>query len=195
MIARHPPTKLLRCLAALGLAAVAIVLVAACGGSGPADATGKESGATSSDRIVKSLDAVTTTEGEIATGQYPNGHDSDEESSSGAKPIKPCSLVSEAQANRILGGGVMISEHLQGPTCVFKGSGREVTVVLMEAPLEPFVSGARTAQRLTLDGRPAWCVRYETTSVVADLGDGQVLQVTGACPAAAGFADAALNWF
>lgn len=183
--------KLPALLAALVAAVVALSL-AGCGGSGADQATGTEA---SSEVIVKSRDAVTKTEGEVATGQYPNGHDTDEESVSGAKPIKPCSLVSEAQADHILGGGVAISEHLQGPTCVFKGSGREVTVVLMEAPVKPLVAGARKAQKLTLDGRPAWCLRYETTSVVADVGDGRILQVTGACPAAASFAEAALNWF
>lgn len=192
MIASNRKNKLPAFLVALVVAALALSALAGCGGSGSDEATGKEA---SSEVIVKSRDAVTKTEGEVATGQYPNGHDTDEESLSGAKPIKPCSLVSEAQADHILGGGVATSEHLQGPTCVFKGSGREVTVVLMEAPLKPLVSGARTAQKLTLDGRSAWCLRYETTSVVADVGDGKILQVTGACPAAARFADAALNWF
>jgi hypothetical protein len=185
-------TKLLRCLAALALAAVAALVVAGCGGSGPAEATGKE---TSSGPIVKSLDTVSKTEGEIATGQYPNGHDTDEESLSGRKTIKPCSLVSEKQANRILGGHVKISEHPQGPTCVYKGSGREVSLVLMEAPLKPLIAGARTARKLTIDGHRAWCLRYESTMVVTSVGEGRVLQVSGACPAAASFAEAALAWF
>jgi predicted small lipoprotein YifL len=192
MSAPNLKTKLPPCLAALALAAVALFAVTGCGSSGPDEATGKE---TAADVIVKSRDTVTKTEGEVATGQYPNGHDTDEESLSGAKPIKPCSLVSEARADRILGGGVTVSEHLQGPTCVYKGSGREVTVVLMEAPLKPLVAGARKAQELSLDGRSAWCLSYETTSVVADVGDGRILQVTGACPAAASFAEAALSWF
>jgi len=186
--------KTLRLLVALALAAVAVLVVAGCGGSGPDDATGQEVSATSSDQIVKSRDAVTKTENEIVTGQYPNGHDTDEESASGTKPVKPCTLVTEAQANRILGGHVKVSEHLQGPTCAFSGSGRSVTLVLMEAPLAPLVAGARSAQPLTIDGRRAWCVRYETTSIVTAVRGGKVLQVTGACPAAARFADAALAW-
>jgi hypothetical protein len=194
MSALPSQTKLVRCLAALVLAALTVLAVAGCGGSGPADATGKEVSATSSDQIVQSRDKVTKTEGEIATGQYPNGHDTDEESTSGAKPIKPCSLVSEAQADRILGGGVDISEHLQGPTCAFSGSGREVTLVVMEAPLKPLVAGARKARPLTVGRHRAWCVSYETTSVVTAVRGRRVLQVTGACPAAARFAAAALPW-
>jgi hypothetical protein len=188
----RPDIKLMRCLAALALAAVAALLVAGCGGSGPDEATGKE---TSSGPIVKSRDTVSKTEGAIATGQYPNGHDTDEESLSGRKTISPCSLVSERQANRILGGDVKISEHPQGPTCVFQGSGREVNLVLMEAPFKPLIAGARSAKKLTIDGHPAWCLRYESTMVVTSVGDGRVLQISGACPAAARFAEAAVAWF
>jgi hypothetical protein len=185
--------QLMRCLAALALAVLVVLLAAGCGGSGPADATGEE-GAAAPGPIVESRDAVSTTEGEIAAGQYPNGHDTDEESVTGYKPVKPCTLVSAAQANRILGGHVKVSEHLQGPTCAFGGSGREVMLVVMEAPLKPLVAGARSAQPLTVAGHPAWCLHYETTSIVTAVSGGRVLQVTGACPAAARFAAAALAW-
>jgi len=195
MIARAPRTKLPRGLAALVLAALAALLVAGCGSSGPAEATGKEVGASSSDVIVKSRDSVTKTENEIVSGEYPNGHDTDEESLSGSKPIKPCSLVTAAQANRILGGHVQISEHPQGPTCVYSGSGREVMIVVMEAPVKPLVQNARKAQTLTIAGHRAWCLTYESTSVAVVVGDGRLLQVTGSCPAAARFTRAALAWF
>jgi hypothetical protein len=194
MSIQGPRRKLRGCLTVLALAAIALLAVAGCGGSGAADATGKEVGASSSDYIVKSRDTVSKTENEIVTGQYPQGHDTDEESVSGFKPTKPCSLVSEAQADRVLGGNVKISERLQGPTCAFSGSGREVTLVVMEAPVKPLVESARTAQPLTIAGHRAWCLRYETTSVVAAVSGDRVLQVTGACPAAARFAGAALAW-
>lgn len=194
MSSERPRIRCVHVLAALALAAVGAFLVAGCGGSGPADATGEEIGAASSDQIVKSRDEVTKTEGEIVSGRFPNGYDTDEESVTGAKPIKPCTLVSETQADHILGGHVEISEHLQGPTCAFAGSGREVTLVLMEAPLKPLVGGAHKAQPLTLAGRRAWCLHYEETSIVTAVSGGRVLQVTGSCPAAARFARAALGW-
>lgn len=177
------------CLAALAAAACAAVLVAGCGGS--SEATAKD---TSSGPIVKSLDKVTDTGGstEIKTGEFPNGADTDEVSVSGTKPVKPCRLVSAAEADRILGGNVHKQEHLQGPTCVFIGSGRQVSMVVMELPLQPLVDGARSSQALRIAGHKAYCLRYETSSVVAAVSHGRVLQVTGPCPAGVRFAAAAL---
>jgi hypothetical protein len=174
---------------------IAAVVFAGCGGSSAGEATAKEVGSNgSSGQIVKSHDAVSKTEGstQIETALHPTGEDTDEESVTGAKPIKPCTLVTRAQAGSILGGRVKIAEHLQGPTCVFSGSGREVTLVVMEARVKPLVAGAHESKAITIAGHHAWCVRYETTSVVTAVGGGRVLQVTGACPAAARFAAAAL---
>jgi hypothetical protein len=118
--------------------------------------------------------------------------DNDEISPTGARPVEPCPLVTAGQANQILGGHVQISEHMQGPTCVFQGSGREVTMVVMEVPLKSLIKGARSAHALTLAGHSAWCLQYESGSVVAAVGGGRVLQVSGSCQAAASFAAAAL---
>jgi hypothetical protein len=196
MSARRSPIRVASCLAALAAALCAAVLLAGCaGGSGAADATAKEAASPgSSDFIVESRDKVTKSEGatEVATAEFPNGQDTDEVSVTGAKPIKPCSLVSSAQANRILGGNVKISEHLQGPTCVFVGSGREISLVVMEVPLKPLVEGARASRALRVGGQRGWCMRYETSSVITALGGGRVLQVTGPCPAGVRFAAAAL---
>lgn len=177
------------CLAALAAAALAAVLVAGCGGS--TEATAKD---TSSEPVVKSLDKVTDTGGstEIKTGEFPNGADTDEVSVSGTKPVKPCRLVSAAEANQILGGNVRKQEHLQGPTCVFSGSGRQVSMVVMEASLQPLVEGARSSQSLRIAGHKAYCLRYEASSVVAAVSHGRVLQITGPCPAGARFAAVAL---
>ncbi len=167
----------------------ALLLLSGCGGGGPDSATA-EGNNSSSEVIVKSDDKVTNDEGfeEVTEARFPNGHDTDEKSASGRKPIKPCSFVSPKQANEILGGNVKISEHPQGPTCVYKGSGREVTVVLSEVPLRPILKGARNTKTMTIAGHAAYCVRYQTTSVVAGVGKGRVLQITGSCQAAASFA-------
>jgi Protein of unknown function (DUF3558) len=179
--------------AAVLAALFAVLLLSACGGGGPDSATA-EGSKSSSEAIVKSNDKVTDNEGfeEITEARFPNGHDTDEKSASGRQPIKPCSFVSPKQANEILGGHVKISEHPQGPTCVYKGSGREITVVLSETSLKPIISGARNSRPMTIAGHHAYCVRYETTSVVAGVGKGRVLQITGSCQAASRFAALAI---
>jgi hypothetical protein len=200
MSVKRSPTSAAGFLAALVGVAVAVVLLSGCGGSGAAEATANGTtvkGAApsgSSDYIVKSRDEVTKSEGatEIETGRFPHGQDTDEVSVTGTKPIKPCTLVARVEANRILGGNVKISEHLQGPTCVFSGSGREISLVIMEVALKPLVAGARSSHALKIGGHSAWCLRYETTSMVTALGSGRVLQVTGPCPAGARFTAAAL---
>jgi hypothetical protein len=171
-------------------AAVAVVLIAGCGGGSATTSGTNDPTVTSSGPIVKSNDEVTKSgeSTEIEAGKFPNGQDNDEISPTGAEPVKPCVLVSRTEANHILGGEVRISEHPQGPTCVFSGSGREVTMVVMEASVKPLVQNARRSKALTVAGRPAWCLQYEDESVVADVGGGRVLQVTGACPAASRFA-------
>jgi hypothetical protein len=178
------------------LAAVALLggLVAGCGGSEATGASNPSTASGGSGKIVKSNDKVTESEGstEIAEANFPNGLDNDEISPTGGKPVEPCTLVTTEQANRILGGHVQISEHLQGPTCVFQGSGREVTMVVMETPLQPLIKGARSAHTLTVAGHPAWCLQYESGSVVAAVGGGRILQVSGSCPAATRFAAAAV---
>jgi hypothetical protein len=175
------------------LAAVAglAVLLGGCGGGG-ADATAAAAG--KSEYIVKGDDKVEKNEGvtEIATAQFPNGHDTDEVSVTGRKPIKPCSLVTSKQANAILGGNVKMSEHLQGPTCVYSGSGRQISLVVEEVPLKPLVNGARNAHQLTVQGQKAWCLHYEMSSVVTSVGKGRVLQITGPCQAGVRFAAAAI---
>ena len=182
--------------AALVGALFAVLLLAGCGGSGPDEATAQGASSTpgTSGYIVKGHDKVTKDEGvtEINAAKFPNGHDTDEVSVTGRKPVKPCSFVTRKQANAILGGNVKVSEHLQGPTCVYTGSGREITLVVTEVPLKSLVNGARSSKALTIGGHPAWCVRYGTTSVVASVGKGRVLQISGPCQAGVRFAAVAI---
>jgi hypothetical protein len=180
--------------AVLVAAAILAAAIAGCGGSEATGASNPSTSSGGSGKIVKSNDKVTQTEGstEIAEANFPNGLDNDEISPTGAKPVEPCTLVTTEQANKILGGHVQISEHMQGPTCVFQGSGREVTMVVMETPLQPLIKGARSAHAMTVAGHPAWCLQYESGSVVADVGEGRVLQVSGSCAAATRFAAAAV---
>jgi hypothetical protein len=125
---------------------------------------------------------------EVATAVYPNGHDTDELSVSGAHAVKPCLLVTRSQAREILGGPVKMAERLQGPTCVYSSGGREVSMIVEDVPLKALVSGARKSRKVTAAGHSGYCLQYETSSVVFAVGGGRVLQVTGACQAGVRFA-------
>lgn len=185
---------------ALGATALALVAgVAGCGsgsGNGVGDTQGQSAPAAkaSHEPVVNSSDPATRSAGatEIVRANYPYGPDNDEISATGAKPVKPCGLVSRAQAVRILGAGVNVSERPQGPTCIYTGSGRQITTVVEEAPLAALRSGARKKTKVSVNGNSGWCLSYETTSVVIDAGHGRVLQVTGPCAAGVRFAAIAL---
>jgi hypothetical protein len=167
-------------LAVLAAMVVALAL-AACGGSGGGDAAGAGN------------DNVTGGgETEIVTAAFPGGHDTDEVSVTGAKPIKPCALVPKPKAEEILGANVKVSERPQGPTCVYSGSGREIDLVVEKVSLGSLKNGARSAEAVTINGRQGFCLKYQSTSVVIGVGSGRVLQVTGPCQAGVRFAAIAL---
>jgi hypothetical protein len=188
-----------RFLTAVSLAAAALaaaLALSACGGgtsATAADAGG--SGKSSDEVIVASHDTVTDGESStvIEAGRYPNGHDTDEENASGKKHIKPCTLVSVHQAEAILGPKVTRVEHLQGPTCIYTGSGREVSLALQEVSLRQLREGARKASPVTINGRTGWCLRYEKSSVAVAAGSHGVLVVGGPCQAGVRFAATALG--
>jgi hypothetical protein len=162
----------LAALAALGIAALLVVLGDSGGGS---DATAETIGPT-----------------EIVAAAYPTGRDTDEISASGAKPVEPCRLVTKSEAEGILGAGVAVSERPQGPTCIYSGSGRRISQVVEKVPLRALRAGARSATPVTVAGRRGWCLRYETTAVAVAVGDERLLYVTGPCAAATRFATIAL---
>jgi hypothetical protein len=165
------------------------------GGSAAASSAGAEAAPAPKEFIVASKDSVTQTGGtnEITAAVYPSGVDNDEISPTGATPIKPCGLVSKAQATTILGNGVKVSEAVQGPTCVYRAAGRQVTVVVEETPIKALREGARKAKKLQVAGRTGWCLTYESTSVVVPFDRRHTLQITGPCQAGVRFAAIALG--
>jgi hypothetical protein len=210
--------------AALALVAVALV-VAACGGGGSSSSSdgaavdkgeapayhkfavesrdvvtsGGDEAETSaaSDRTGGAPDVASVDPGvnAIEVAKFPNGKDNDEISPTGAKPVKPCNLVTKAQASGILGGKVAVSERPQGPTCVYTGSGREVTLVVMETSLRSLREGARHSTKVRIGSHTGYCLRYQATSVVVAVPKHRVLQVTGPCQAGVRFAAVALRHF
>ena len=170
----------LRNISLLALAAiVAALALSACGGGSSSSGT----------------DAVSETgsEAEGVEAAFPSGHDTDEVSVTGAKPVKPCALVPKKKAEGILGANVKVSERPQGPTCVYMGSGREIDLVVEKVSLNTLKSEAKKVEPVTVNGRQAYCLTFQSTSVVAAVGGGRVLQVTGPCQAGVRFASIALN--
>lgn len=182
-------------LATLALATILAIFAAERGGGANevsgAPASGKPGTA---GYIVKSNDSVTKSNdtAEVVSAANPTGEDTDEVSTSGAKPIEPCALVSTAEADEILGGGVHVVERPQGPTCIFTGSGRQVSLVVSHVSLHSLVDGARHAEGVSVAGRRGWCVQYETWAVLLSVGSHRILQVTGPCQAGVRFAAVAL---
>jgi hypothetical protein len=179
----------------LGLGvAVAVLALGGCGGSGSSgSASGQAATGEPSSFIVRSDDSVSKgASTEIDAAIYPTGHDTDEENASGKKRVRPCTLVSVRQAEAILGPHVSRSEHLQGPTCIFTGSGREITLTLQEVSLRKLRQGARKATAVNVGTHKGWCLRYEKTSVAVAIHPNEVLVVGGPCQAGVPFAADAL---
>ncbi|HTT93214.1 MAG TPA: DUF3558 family protein [Solirubrobacterales bacterium] len=164
------------------VAIVAALALAACGGGGDSAAGDGH-------------DAVTETgsESEVVEASFPSGHDTDEVSVTGAKPVKPCALVPKKKAEGILGSNVKVSERPQGPTCVYTGSGREIDLVVEKTSLGALKSEAKKVEPVTINGRQGYCLTYQSTSVVIGVSGGRVIQVTGPCQAGVRFASIALK--
>jgi hypothetical protein len=145
--------------------------------------------------IVKSNDLIAVSSDAPSVARYPNGHDNDEVSATGAVPINPCGLVSRGAATGLLGGAVGTTLEPQGPTCVYAmpGSKGQITMVVDDTPLRSLRRQAKRATRVSVAGRTGWCLRYASTSVAVAFSRGHVLHVTGPCGTATRFAAVALS--
>jgi len=185
-----PMSKTLRPIFVLALLIVAAMLLAACGESGSA-ASGETS---SSDHIVKSSDRISEASSTPSEARFPEGEENDEVSPTGAGPVRPCSFVRGDEASAILGAPVQVTTGKQGPTCIYEtpGSKRMMTLVVERISLPSLRNQASAATRVTVAGRAGWCLRYQSTSLVVPLTEGNVLNVTGPCDAATRFAARAI---
>lgn len=173
---------------ALALAAVVTMLLAACGES--ESPTADKSAST--DYIVKSSDRISASTNAPSEAITPEGEESDEVSPTGAGPVRPCSLVTREDASAILGTPVQVSTGAQGPTCIYEAPKRVMTLVVERISLPSLRNQASAATRVAVAGRTGWCLRYQSTSLVVPLAEGNVLNVTGPCEAAKRFAARAI---
>lgn len=67
-----------------------------------------------------------------------------------------------------------------------------MTLVVERISLPSLRNNASAATRVAVAGRAGWCLRYQSTSLVVPLAEGNVLNVTGPCHAATRFAARAI---
>jgi hypothetical protein len=117
----------------------------------------------------------------------PSNQPDDDQSSTGAKGLNPCTLVSHAQAQTAT--GTALHEGIEaplGPTCIFRprGDGAEITLALELAKLGQASQALHAPRRFTIEGRAAFCAQGPQHTLVMSVRPGQVLTVTAPCKAA-----------
>lgn len=203
----------------LALLVVALVVAVGCGGGGSsaggaagasASGSGGASGPTSPARFAttassaegESVESEVRTEDPVSEGAAavsiePRGaspmEDNDEVQSTGAKPVRPCKLVTAKEAATILGKGTTAAERPQGPTCVYTNAGRTVTLAVEVNSVKRLRHAARKATKVPVGNRVGWCIKYQSAAVVIGIGGGRVLRADGACQAGVRFVAEALH--
>lgn len=185
----------------LALLIVAVAPAVGCGG-------GSSSAASSSVRFTTASGGGEAVEAEVRT-KDPVGEgaaavsieprdvspmeDNDEVQATGAKPVKPCRLVTPKEAATILGKGTTAAERPQGPTCVYTNAGRTVTLAVEVNSVKRLRHGARKATKVSVGGKVGWCIKYQSTAVIVGISGGRVLRADGACQAGVRFVAEALH--
>jgi hypothetical protein len=109
--------------------------------------------------------------------------------------LSPCTLVTRSEARAILGRPIVgLKKAAQGPTCIYRqqDSKRLITVSLQHLELSPAQQRGEQVVRVNLRGHKGYCLKQGTLMMLVPLRDGQVLNVSAACPIAAQFASKAL---
>jgi hypothetical protein len=108
---------------------------------------------------------------------------------------EPCKLVSQAQAQAIVGRpvGTPVEAPL-GPTCIYRPVGSKSFITLAVEPndLAKVRRQIRDRTRLDVRGRKAYCGTYGQPTVFVPLANGHVLAITAPCAIGAKFAATAL---
>ncbi len=196
------------------LPAAAALLLGACGGSSSSSSSSSSPSASVPEGVlgarVQAARKVTPIRQLPAAGQVrPTSHRplkaraqagviDDEVSASGAKKLAPCSLVSRAQAQAILGKPVgRPVEAPQGPTCVYRpqDAKRFVTLAVISTNFSTLEPQAHLKDRMsvTVSGHAAYCGVAGSPTMIVPLTTGRFLTVAAPCPIAASFAATALS--
>jgi hypothetical protein len=107
----------------------------------------------------------------------------------------PCKLVTQAQAQAIVGGTVDTPQEApMGPTCIYQphGSRSSITLAVESIDFASIRSHMRHRRRVDVAGRRAYCGVYGQEMTFVPLSGGRVLNVTAPCALGVRFAAAAL---
>lgn len=175
-------TVLARALALLILA----LLVASCGDSGP-------TAQAPPDRARHA--AATDPDG--SEGPLPaRSNEVNVDAAGAADAVAPCTLVSRAQAQAILGGSLEKPvEAPQGPTCIYRsGDGKRfVTLAVQSRSVEQLTKELKLRDAIDVGEREAFCHDAGQPTLYMPLTKNQVLSVAAPCILAQRFAARALR--
>jgi hypothetical protein len=109
--------------------------------------------------------------------------------------VKPCKLVTQAQAQAIVGHPIGAPQEAPlGPTCIFqsKGSASAITLAVESIDFVSIRAHMRGRRRVEVAGHRAYCGYYGQQMTYVLLSGGRVLNVTAPCSLGLRFAAAAL---
>jgi hypothetical protein len=191
----------MRLLALVALAAAAIAVTACGGDAKPPPAPGSAEkplvgkqptpgGGTAAGRLNEAASSK-------AKAKAP-GYDAllDSQSSHPRSRFTPCNLVTEKQAQAILGAPLQDPiEAAQGPTCIYRSKdGRSfVTLAVQSLDFAKLKPRLRLSRRVTVGERSAYCGTYGQPMLYVPLSSGRVLSVAGRCEVARRFATRAVR--
>ena len=191
----------MRLLAVLALATAGLGL-SACGGSSPPPAPGSPQRplvATQPTGTGTATAGGRSNEAAAAAGTTAKpGYESllDAQSRHPRSRFTPCNLVTQSQAQAILGARLQEPvEAAQGPTCIYRSrDGRSFVTLAVQtldfAKLRPHL---KLSRRLRVGARTAYCGTYGQPMLYVPLARGRVLSVAGRCAVATQFARRAVR--
>jgi hypothetical protein len=108
----------------------------------------------------------------------------DDQSTSAGAVAAPCKLVSQAQAQAIVGAPIAAPQTAPlGPTCIYQpqGGGEQVTLTVEALNFAKIRAKIHGLTRTAIVGHTAYCGRYGRTTTFVPLAHHQVLNVAAPC--------------
>jgi hypothetical protein len=136
------------------------------------------------------------TRSKVARARLTPAASDDEHSTTGAKPLNPCRLVSLSEAQAITGGAITkATEAPLGPTCIYSGKGTRdgVTLTLDTESFNQVARHMTARKHVVISGHRSLCGRLGTQTLFVPLARRHLLNVTAPCGIAQRFAVVAVG--